>query len=147
MDIEQALEFANHALFKHKGRHLSDVETLILRGAWGRQTYDVVAATSNYSENYLRKDAGPKLWRDLSAALGEAISKTNFRAALERQWDKTQRSPTPTLPTAVPNHVPNRQTDWGEVIDVSVFFGRSTEQQTLMQWAVADRCRFIVPAR
>ncbi|MGB8701400.1 MAG: NB-ARC domain-containing protein, partial [Thermosynechococcaceae cyanobacterium] len=28
-------------------------------------------------------------------------------------------------------------------IDVSVFFGRSLEQQTLMLWAIADRCRFI----
>ncbi|HEY9825275.1 MAG TPA: NB-ARC domain-containing protein, partial [Stenomitos sp.] len=113
-----------------------------------RQTYDIVAALSSYSENYLRKDAGPKLWRDLSAALGEPISKRNFKAALERQWEQTQRAltassladsqkPSLNLPTDL-------QADWGEVIDVSVFFGRLVEQETLIKWATTERCRLIL---
>ncbi|MGB8699049.1 MAG: NB-ARC domain-containing protein, partial [Thermosynechococcaceae cyanobacterium] len=144
MDIEQALELANNVLSGQMNRRLSDVETLILRGAWDRQTYEDIAATSSYAESYIRKDAGPKLWRDLATALGEPLSKTNFRAALERRWDKPL-----TLASPVPPSIPQTdylycKTDWGEAMDVSVFFGRSVEQETLTQWVSTDRCRFIL---
>jgi WD40 repeat protein len=33
--------------------------------------------------------------------------------------------------------------DWGEAPDVSVFYGRQEELETLEQWAVRDRCRVI----
>ena len=33
--------------------------------------------------------------------------------------------------------------DWGEAIDVSVFYGRSQELQQLKQWLLSDRCRLI----
>jgi WD40 repeat protein/DNA-binding SARP family transcriptional activator len=35
-------------------------------------------------------------------------------------------------------------TDWGEAIDVSVFYGRETERSTLQHWIVRDRCRLVV---
>ena len=33
--------------------------------------------------------------------------------------------------------------DWGEALDVSTFYGRTEEQETLKQWIVEDRCRLI----
>ena len=33
--------------------------------------------------------------------------------------------------------------DWGEAIDVSVFYGRKEELTQLKQWIVSDRCRLI----
>ena len=33
--------------------------------------------------------------------------------------------------------------DWGQAIDVSTFYGRTTELATLTQWAIADRARLI----
>ncbi|HEY9739029.1 MAG TPA: hypothetical protein V6C90_00925 [Coleofasciculaceae cyanobacterium] len=91
MDFEQALEVANAAVSTKIGRHLGDVETAILRGAWQDQTYEQIAETSGYSVSYLTRDIGPKLWKLLSQALGEPVSKTNFQAALERQWHKEDR--------------------------------------------------------
>ena len=35
------------------------------------------------------------------------------------------------------------QQDWGEAIDVSVFYGRSQELATLQQWILQDRCRLV----
>ncbi len=35
------------------------------------------------------------------------------------------------------------QQDWGEAIDVSVFYGRISELATLETWIVADRCRLV----
>ncbi|WP_279239680.1 NB-ARC domain-containing protein [Scytonema sp. UIC 10036] len=33
--------------------------------------------------------------------------------------------------------------DWGEASDVSVFYGRTVELQTLQKWIVHDRCRLV----
>ncbi len=38
--------------------------------------------------------------------------------------------------------IPNRA-DWGEAIDVSVFYGRKSELATLKQWIVQDNCRLV----
>jgi hypothetical protein len=86
MNFEQAMEVANTAVFAHIARPLSQVETAILTGAWQSQTYEQIAKVAGYSVSYLTRDVGPKLWKLLSKALGESVSKTNFRAALERQW-------------------------------------------------------------
>ncbi|MCC5604521.1 NB-ARC domain-containing protein [Nostoc favosum] len=37
----------------------------------------------------------------------------------------------------------NNHQDWGEAIDVSVFYGRTEELATLKQWIVNDHCRLI----
>jgi WD40 repeat protein len=37
----------------------------------------------------------------------------------------------------------DRKIDWGEAIDVSVFFGRTRELETLARWMGKDRCRLI----
>lgn len=91
MDFEQALEVANTAMFALSGRHLNNVETAILIGAWQSKTYEQIASASGYSISYLTRDVGPKLWKLLSQALGETVSKTNFQAALERHWRSSIR--------------------------------------------------------
>ena len=35
------------------------------------------------------------------------------------------------------------RTDWGEAVDVSIFYGRTEELAALEQWIVVDRCRLI----
>jgi len=37
----------------------------------------------------------------------------------------------------------NRRQDWGEAVDVSVFYGRTEELTTLEEWIVNDRCRLV----
>ncbi|KJH71467.1 AAA-like domain-containing protein [Aliterella atlantica] len=86
MDFEQALEVVDASVFARFGRHLTDVETAILSGAWQSQTYEQIAVTSGYSASYITRDVGPKVWKSLSEVLGETVSKTNFQAALERHW-------------------------------------------------------------
>lgn len=38
----------------------------------------------------------------------------------------------------------NTAQDWGESVDVSVFFGRELELEKLQQWILQDRCRLLV---
>ncbi|GAB4378375.1 MAG: NB-ARC domain-containing protein [Elainellaceae cyanobacterium] len=90
MNSEQALEAANAAMSAYFDRQLSDVETAILRGAWQNQTYEQIAEEAGYSVRYIKGDVGAKFWKLLSQALGETVSKTNFRAALERQWSQNK---------------------------------------------------------
>ncbi|MHC0067053.1 WD40 domain-containing protein [Nostoc sp. UIC 10890] len=37
----------------------------------------------------------------------------------------------------------NKRQNWGEAIDVSIFYGRKQELATLRQWIVSDNCRLI----
>ncbi|MEM8674702.1 MAG: AAA-like domain-containing protein [Cyanobacteria bacterium P01_G01_bin.67] len=79
---------ADTLVFQHRGKHLSDLEIVILRGSWENYTYEQIAEAEGYTSNYLSKDVGSKLWGNLSIALQEKVSKKNFKAALRREWKK-----------------------------------------------------------
>jgi DNA-directed RNA polymerase specialized sigma24 family protein len=71
MTIEEALELVEQAL--DKGR-LNNVQELVFRQSWEGQSYEEIARTSSYDLGYI-KDVGSKLWRLLSQALGEKVTK------------------------------------------------------------------------
>ncbi len=82
----QAYQAADDVIYQYTGKHLSDIEIKVLQGSWERKTYDDMAVDYGYSPEYLNKDVGNKLWRKLSAALAETVTKKNFHAALKRAW-------------------------------------------------------------
>src|SRR4028118_2182188 len=47
------------------------------------------------------------------------------------------------MPTVQPTLAVKRHQDWGEAVDVSVFYGRTEELNTLDQWIVNERCRLV----
>jgi hypothetical protein len=86
-DIDQAVEVANQAVTVTHGRPLSDVEILVLKGAWERDSYDQIAARNQYSTSYISQDIAPKLWKLLSDAIGERVKKNSLREPLKRYWE------------------------------------------------------------
>ena len=86
MNVEQALVILDTALPQN---FLNNVEELVFRQAWDDRTYAEMAATAGYDANYL-KDVGSKLWKLLSKALGETVTKSNFRSVLRRQLQHPQ---------------------------------------------------------
>lgn len=86
-DIDQAIEAANRVVGEVHGRALTDVEILVLKGAWERNSYDQIAARSQYSTSYISQDIAPKLWKLLSDALNEKIKKNSFKEPLKRYWE------------------------------------------------------------
>lgn len=128
---------ADTIVFDKKGRHLTDIQKTVLKGAWQGYTYDEIASQEGYSEKYLKRDVGPRLWKILSDALGEKVSKKNFRTALERKLMLIKTSPPRQL-----LDTDSRQ-DWGEAVDVPTFYGRTQELDTLKEWLVKDRCRLL----
>ena len=83
-----ALQAANALVLQHTGNYLSDIEIVILHGAWNNYTYEQIAEAKGYTSSYLCKDIGYSLWKNLSTALKVKVSKTNFKAALRREWQR-----------------------------------------------------------
>jgi WD40 repeat protein len=131
------LKIADEAVFTKKGVHLTDIQKIILQGAWRGYTYEEIADIEGYSDKYLKRDVGPRLWKILSEALGEKVSKKNFRTAIQRRLEAT------TSQLHREKTVVNTHHDWGEAVDVSIFYGRTQELATLGQWIVHERCRLV----
>jgi len=156
MNVDEALVILDAFL----DRGLNDIQELVFRKAWEGQTYPEIAESSDYDANYI-KDVGSKLWKLLSKALSEEVTKSNFRAVLRRRaselgsresgvGSKQQRSRGAEGQRSN-SHQPltnNQQPttpyiDWGEAVDVATFYGRSEELATLGQWIGSERCRLV----
>jgi WD40 repeat protein len=143
MTFEEALQLADSAMFAKTGKHLNDVQRLVLLGTWQGQTYEEMADEHSHSAQYFKTDVGPKLWKLLSQALGQSINKRNMRTALELL---ATRSPAASMlpPSISPlSKPPIARQDWGEAPDVSIFYGRTAELELLEDWIVDRQCRVV----
>jgi hypothetical protein len=84
MDVQEVLRFADEMVFAKTGEHLDDLQKAILLGVWEGQKYSQIAETSYCSEGHIRNIAS-KLWKRLSNVLGEEVTQSNLRSALERR--------------------------------------------------------------
>jgi len=145
MDIQEALAFVDTLVFEKTGKHLSDLQRMLLHSSWSdpHLRYHDIAQTHGYSVNYLKQDIGPKLWQLLSEVCGEKVSKSSFRSALERKWHQADKN---SVVTPKQNSSEKMRTyqDWGDVPDVTVFYNRTEELATLEKWIVGDGCRLVV---
>jgi hypothetical protein len=84
MSIEKALALADLVMFTHTGKHLNDLQAIILRKALQGKKYLEIAEFYGCTERHV-KDIAYLLWKLLSDALGERVTKSNFRTVLERR--------------------------------------------------------------
>lgn len=126
MTVEEALVIVESILGKAS---LNDLQETIFRQSWEQKTYPEIAEKFGYDPDYI-KIVGFQLWKILSQAMGEKVTKHNLRASL-RRWDFHQIN------------APTTHTDWGEAPDVSIFYGRSQELATLEKWIIQDRSRLV----
>ncbi len=82
-DVQSLVSTVDELIFSHTGEHLDDLQQAILEGAFDHQKYAEIAKKNHRSEKYI-KDLAAKLWQTISAALGEEVSKSNIKAALQR---------------------------------------------------------------
>jgi NB-ARC domain len=147
MNFEEALKMADAAVFAKTNKHLRDIEIRVLKGAWEGKKYREIAQDSSYTPEYLMQDVGSNLWKLLSVALGEEVSKRNFKAALERRSHLQSQTAAQPIAPITPELAPIKSTplcqDWGEAPDVSSFFGRAAELNKLNEWILRDRCRLV----
>jgi WD40 repeat protein len=70
------------------------------------------------------------------------------RRTLERFFqafnlELTQDDYSKPVPSSERRSTKSTRVDWGEAVDVSIFYGRMVELETLERWIVSDRCRLI----
>ncbi|MBD0344202.1 MAG: NACHT domain-containing protein [Coleofasciculus sp. Co-bin14] len=147
MTIEEALVILEAGL---EGR-LSRIQELVFSQVWDGLSYSEIAANCGYDEGYI-KNVASQLWRILSKAFDEKVTKSNVQSVVKRRPSKTlSLAPVPVL-SSYPNQELNStanildslatetsvRQDWGEAIDTSLFYGRTAELTTLKQWVVND---------
>lgn len=96
---EELLAWAEELIYEKAGNHLSDLQQVILLTTieGSRKTYEQIAEECGYSAKYVKQDVAPKLWQLFSEALEQKITKSNFRAVLERKIrNHRSQPPSPT---------------------------------------------------
>jgi WD40 repeat protein len=151
MTIDEALLFLDSVL---KQEHLNDIHILVFRQTWEGHSYPEIAKSAGYDAEYI-KFVGFQLWQVLSRVCGEKVTKSNVQSVLRRQAQQAQLAV--ALPNSQISHQIDQQIDrvatdltklnktinWGEAIDVSIFYGRAEELALLEQWLIVDRCRLV----
>jgi SpoVK/Ycf46/Vps4 family AAA+-type ATPase len=140
MTVDEALALVDLALAP-KG--ITDLQELVFRHTWSGLSYIEIAQNSGYETVYI-KQVGSKLWQQLSKVFGEKVTKTNVQSVIRRQTQYQAHRvelPDENLLEGVSD---NQYQDWGEAVDVSLFYGRTQELATLEQWIVGERCRLVM---
>lgn len=143
MRVEDAIAITEQLI----STRLTEIQRTILIKAWEGQSYIQIAQLLAYNEGYV-KSVGADLWQLLSDAIGERVSKHNFREILTRTTSATTTI-APAIYHSTSESVPLpivRRRDWYEMVDVSEFYGRDRELTTLTEWIVQDRCRLVTIA-
>ena len=136
MTPQEAIALIDNLLQSAKKQHkLNDIQSIIFLETWEGHSYQEIAERHQYEHDYTKK-VGSHLWRNLSQITGEKVSKQNLQAVLRRYHD----SNSPIQPASKKD---NCIQDWGEAIDVSYFYNRLQELETLETWIGDNSTRAI----
>ncbi|MCC3430296.1 MULTISPECIES: NB-ARC domain-containing protein [unclassified Microcoleus] len=126
MTAQEAIALIDHLLQSaNKQQKLTDIQSHVFLETWEGHSYQEIADRLLYEHDYI-KQVGSHLWRNLSQILGEKVSKQNLQAVL-RHYQQSSAG----------------IQDWGEAIDVSYFYNRLQELETLETWISGDSTRAI----
>jgi len=169
MDAQEVLKLADDLVFINTGKHLDNLQEVILRGTLQGQKYSKIADESHCSEGHI-KDIASALWKLLSEVLGEEVNKANFRVRLEQvklsnlgnfnnkdcvhignvnvcenssQSPKVPNSPTDEEPLNKGNTEPKLRQFLAEMPKSGIFYDRTSEFTTLKQWILHENTRLL----
>jgi WD40 repeat protein len=124
MNGQEAIEIIDRVLTQNHQEKLKDLQRGVVLGIWANHSYQEIGQELGYEAIYIRQIAS-YLWQTLSKVTGEKVSKSNIKTILQQSqalWDSV---------------------DWGEAIDVSDFYGRTSELQILQNWSLDHSCRVV----
>ncbi|MGB3266287.1 MAG: NB-ARC domain-containing protein [Microcoleus sp.] len=169
MDVQEILKIADDLVFVNTGKHLDNLQEVILRGTLQGQKYSKIADESHCSEGHI-KDIASELWKLLSEVLGEEVNKGNFRVRLEQVkfsnfWNfnnkdcvhignvnvcennshspKVPNSPIDEEPLTKGNNQPKLRQLLAEMPKSGIFYDRTTSLTTLKQWILHENTRLL----
>jgi hypothetical protein len=168
MDVQEVLKLADDLVFINTGKHLDNLQEVILRGTLQGQKYSKIADESHCSEGHI-KDIASALWKLLSEVLGEEVNKANFRVRLEQVklsnlWNfnkdfvhignvnfcensshspKVPNSSIDEEPLNKGNTEPKLRQFLAEMPKSGIFYDRTSELTTLKQWILHENTRLL----
>ncbi len=158
MDIQEVLNWTDEQVFAKTGKHLESLQKSILEGVWQHQDYYEIAENNDRSYAHVKKEAW-KLWKLLSDVIEENVKKSNVFSVLEQAQiyenhadclqigninicSEQQRSPSD--PSSSHSFAPQNTSPIIDLIDapdLTEFYHRNTELNTLKQWILQDQIR------
>ena len=168
MDVQEVLKLADDLVFINTGKHLDNLQEVILRGTLQGQKYSKIADESHCSEGHI-KDIAAELWKLLSEVLGEEVNKSNFRVTFERLkfsnlWNFNKdivqigeinfcgdSSHSPKVPNSPIDEQtlnkgkakPKVREYLAEMPKSGIFYDRTSELTTLKQWILHENTRLL----
>jgi LuxR family glucitol operon transcriptional activator len=127
MTVDEALTLIEQIL--ERGR-LNKAQEIVFRQSWVGKTYLEIAGESDYDAGHI-KDTGAALWRSLSLALGEKVTKHNIQGVLRRfaqqqREQKTQIVSSQAVPSSsIAHNLPARDFDY--------LIGRDLELEKMLE--------------
>ncbi len=129
MTAQEAIALIDNLLQSVNKKHkLNDVQSIVFLETWEGHSYQEIADRLLYEHEYIKR-VGSLLWQKLSQIIGEKVSKHNLQAVLRRYQHGCGSD--------------NCIQDWGEAIDVSYFYNRLQELETLETWISDNSTRSI----
>jgi WD40 repeat protein len=132
IDLQDAVIIVEQLL--PNGR-LTPLQLEVFCGAWEGLSYKEIALQAGYDPGHVR-NIGLQMWSLLTDSFGEKVTKLNLSGAFRRFLEQRDRQGEVTIEAELSNRI-----DWGEAIDASRFYGRSTELELLTNSMRLDRCR------
>ncbi|MCJ8279437.1 MAG: hypothetical protein MJK14_05750, partial [Rivularia sp. ALOHA_DT_140] len=83
MHSEEIVDTASRLISEVTDKSLTSLQRKLLKASWENQKYHEFAKTHKYCCDHV-KAVGSKLWALLSQALGEEVTKQNFRQVFQR---------------------------------------------------------------
>ncbi len=103
ISLKVVIIFTDKAVFSNTGKHLSNIEVLVLQETLKDKKYPEIASSHGYTIEYLKNDVGPKLWRRLSYVFGEKVNKANVKIVLQhRLYNEQEKIKSVTVRASVP---------------------------------------------
>ncbi|NJK67762.1 MAG: AAA family ATPase [Microcoleus sp. SU_5_3] len=128
MTPQEAIALIDNLLHANNQQTLTDIQSSVFLETWEGHSYQEIADRLVYEPDSI-KHIGAKLWQTLSQIIGEKVSKKNLQTVLRSYQHRS-----------APH---NSIQDWGEAIDVSLFYNRLQELETLETWICDNSTRSI----
>jgi hypothetical protein len=134
MSSEEAIALVTRLL---KVGKLTEVQDLVFTQTWQGLKYSDMGIVQGYSLGHI-KDTGSELWTAIGKALNEKVTKNNLHGVLQQFVEQQKATQQIAKLQAIDSRI-----NWGEAIDVSIFYGRIHELTKLKTWIVQDHCRIV----
>jgi len=172
MDIQEILNLADRLIFNQTGKHLDDLQQVVLRGVFQGKKYSEIAQECQCTNGHVR-DVASELWKTFSETFGEQVNKSNLRTTFDRWQFSIGSSPniekdfiainninfcsetSPTSETIKPENltqpninkpqtIPKPKIDLSDAPDYKKIYGRTQEIKTLKKWILQEQKKLVI---